>query len=196
MLPPKATLLSFDAVADAPGACGIYEIVTADGIALKIGIARSLRRRLRAHGRSSQSRLRLRQDGSWASPSDVSSKQSVLAKHLYFDFDIASQYDLTTEDGRQRFLREQCQVRFIITESRDEARSIERELERTGQYRYCGRVQIRPTPPPPRTPGHNPPPNGTARPGRPRYKSPRHGSARGQSARRSLTARKWCSSAR
>ena len=141
MLPPESTVVPFADIANVPDACGIYEVLTNSGLALKVGIATSLRRRLAAHARSRQSRLRLRVGGTWYNPSDVVSKQSVLAKHLYFDTEIAPEYDLTTEAGRQRFLREQCIVRFMVTPTRDDARNLERELEATGVYRYCGRVR-------------------------------------------------------
>lgn len=144
MLPPESNAVPFTSVRSAPDACGIYEVLTNTGIALKVGIATSLRRRLTAHARSRQSRLQLRVPGSWDNPSNVVSKQSVLAKHLFFDREIAPQYDLTTQDGRQRFLREQCTVRFVVTPSREAARDLERVLEATGQYRYCGPVRIRP----------------------------------------------------
>ncbi len=143
MLPPESTVVPFAEVHSAPDTCGIYEVFTNDGIALKVGIATSLRRRLSAHARSKQSRLRLRVDGRWDNPSDVVSKLSVLAKHLYFDTEIAPEYNLTTEDGRQRFLREKCIVRFMVTPTRADARNLERELEATGAYRYCGRVTAR-----------------------------------------------------
>lgn len=143
MLAPEATEVPFTEVSRVPDACGIYEVITTTGVPLKVGIATSLRRRLTAHARSRQSRLQLRVPGTWDNPSDVVSKQSVLAKHLFFDREIAPQYDLTTQDGRQRFLREQCRVRFLITPSRETARDLERELEATGEYRYCGGVRIR-----------------------------------------------------
>lgn len=143
MLPHNSVTVSLADVSSAPHACGIYELVTITGIALKVGIATSLRRRLVAHARSRQSRLRLRLNGSWDNPSDVMSKQSVLTKHLYFDAKIAPEYVLTSEDGRQRFLREQCLARFVATASRDEARHLECLLEATGRYRYCGRVRVR-----------------------------------------------------
>ncbi len=122
-----------------PALPGIYEIYTNDGEALKVGIGVNLRKRLIQHRRSRQSRLVLKPGGSWENPADVRSTQSILAKHLYFA-GCADGYDLSTEAGRQAFLEERCFIRFRVTSSRKEARSLELALEASGAFLLQGRV--------------------------------------------------------
>ena len=113
---------------------------------LKVGIASNLLRRLQQHARSSQSRLKSStgaEKASWQFPSEVASKSSILAKHLYFDRSITKNYDLCTEEGRRNFLENECEVRFNETNTREEARRCEQELEATKQYRYVGTVIVR-----------------------------------------------------
>ena len=123
---------------------GVYEIHTKSGIALKVGIAADLRRRLRQHGRSRQSRLRLIDGGTWDVPADVQSTQSILAKHLFFDRSLTADYDLQTEQGRQNFLVNECIVKYTTTADRAAAREIERRLELGGGgFRYLGSILVR-----------------------------------------------------
>ncbi|WP_166360202.1 hypothetical protein [Pseudomonas akapageensis] len=124
------------AVPDKPG---IYEIYTVDGLALKVGIGKDLRKRLIQHRKSRQNRLVLKIGGDWDNPSDVTSKQSILAKHLYFSSPVEG-YDLKTETGRQAFLEECCYVLFRVTSTREEARAIERQREADGGFSYVGRA--------------------------------------------------------
>jgi hypothetical protein len=73
----------------------------------------------------------------------VTSKKSVLAKHLYYDRSITTEFDLRTESGRRLFLAERC---FLIVEfaaTRPAARAIEIARERSGLFRYVGNVVIR-----------------------------------------------------
>jgi hypothetical protein len=122
-----------------PDKPGLYEIYTLDGKALKVGIGTNLRRRLIQHRKSRQSRLALKAGGNWENPSDVVSKQSVLAKHLFFSAPVEG-YDLKTEVGRQAFLDECCYVLFLVTSNREEARAIERVKEASGAFSYVGRA--------------------------------------------------------
>lgn len=126
-----------------PDSPGIYEIHTLEGIALKVGIASNLRSRLNQHAKSRQSGLKLKPGGNWSNPSDVISKGSILAKHLYFDSVIAPGYDLQTQDGRRDFLESECRVYFEVMPSRELAREKEVLREREGDYRYVGRVIVR-----------------------------------------------------
>ena len=124
---------------------GVYEIHTLAGVALKVGIARDLRSRLRGHRASRQSGLRGLSADPLAvpSPEHVTSKSSILAKHLFFDLAIAPGYDLRTEAGRRSFLAEKCRVYVEYCVTREAARAIERDREASGPYRYVGRVQVR-----------------------------------------------------
>lgn len=126
-----------------PHAAGIYEIHTRDGVRLKVGIAGDLRKRLRIHRASRQSGLRLCAGGDWANPLHVVSKSSILAKHLFFDSSLTTMYDLRTEEGRRKFLLEQCAFTFEILRTRAEAAVIEAERERSGAFRYVGRAITR-----------------------------------------------------
>lgn len=122
-----------------PALPGIYEIYKIDGQSLKVGIGINLRKRLIQHRKSRQSRLILKTGGSWNDPADVRSAQSILAKHLYFAGYVDG-YDLRSEAGRQAFLEERCYIRFRVTSSREEARSLERVLEASGDFPIQGRV--------------------------------------------------------
>jgi hypothetical protein len=119
-----------------PTAPGLYEIVTDDGALLKVGISGNLRKRLIQHRQSRQSRLNLKEGGDWSNPSDVMSKQSILAKHLFFFSDTG--FDLKTESGRQAFLEQQCHVFVTVTLTREEAREMELLKERSGAYQFVG----------------------------------------------------------
>jgi hypothetical protein len=122
-----------------PSQPGLYEIYKSDGEALKVGIAVNLRKRLIQHRRSRQSRLLLKSCGCWSNPADVRSRQSILAKHLYFARTIDG-YSLETEAGRQAFLEECCYITFIVTTTREEARALERLKEASGAFRFAGWV--------------------------------------------------------
>lgn len=133
--------ITFDQINEkAPSSPGIYEIFTNDGVPLKVGISVNLRKRLKAHARSKQSRLKLRDESESVSLSNMVSKQSILAKHLYFDSSLTNAYDLTTELGRQSFLQQCCYLLIVEKTSREDAREAERVLESSGKYRYVGRV--------------------------------------------------------
>jgi hypothetical protein len=127
-----------DVVTQAPEKPGLYEIHTLDGIPLKVGISLNLRKRLTQHGESKQKYL-LCTDGDWSNPNNVTSKRSILAKHLYFH--QANGYDLTLENDRQRFLKNECYILFLATASREEARKLERQLEAGGRFQFVGRAQ-------------------------------------------------------
>jgi hypothetical protein len=122
---------------------GIYEIYTDSGVALKVGIATRLRKRLLQHRASRQSCLKLKPGGQWNNPNDVMSKGSILAKHLYYDGSITTEYDLSAETGRRAFLCERCYIVFEITRTKLEARELERDRESDGRYRYLKMVQKR-----------------------------------------------------
>ena len=127
-----------------PQAPGLYEIYTQDGIALKVGISINLRKRLGQHFASRQNALKLREGGRWENPQDVISKSSILAKHLYFWTPALMRgYDLKAEAGRNRFLAEQCVIRFRVTQTRAEARALEKVLEQDGSFRFVGELQSR-----------------------------------------------------
>jgi hypothetical protein len=121
---------------------GVYEIRCPAGL-LKVGIAGDLRRRMRAHARSRQSGLVSSHRAPWTEPSRVKSSRSILAKHLYFDSSVAPSRNLITEAGRAGYLLKECQYRFKLTPTREVARVLEIELERTGTYRYVGAVMKR-----------------------------------------------------
>lgn len=126
-----------------PRAPGLYEIYMRPGLALKVGIGIDIRERLLQHRASRDSGLKLKDGGNRANPDDVESKKSILAKHLYYDRSITKEYDLTTQEGRNQFLVRECFILFEAMASRAAAEVLERELERTKEYRYCGRVQCR-----------------------------------------------------
>lgn len=122
---------------------GVYEVHTRSGAAA-VGIAADLKKRLRQHRASRDSALKLKSEGDRKNPNDVLSKQSILAKHLYYDSEIAPAFDLTTELGRQRFLQTECVVHYEYTATRDAAREFEKRREASGRFRYVGRVRARP----------------------------------------------------
>jgi hypothetical protein len=124
-----------------PNEPGIYKIYTNTGIALKVGISANIRRRLMQHRVSRQNRLLLKTGGDRGNPSDVLSKESILSKHLYYDESINDAYELMSENGRQKFLVDNCYIRFMATETKEDARKIEKQLENCGQFRYEGRVK-------------------------------------------------------
>lgn len=131
----------FDALpAKLRGRPGVYEIRCGNRL-LKVGIGRDLLKRLRQHRNSSQKRLKGFTNGPWTSPSQVTSKASILAKHLYFDRSISKKHDLRTQEGRRDFLLSRCEVRVWTTTGRDEARAIEKRLQDTRKYRYCRKIR-------------------------------------------------------
>jgi len=121
-----------------PKGPGIYEIYTDSGIALKVGISSNIRKRLLQHRASRQNRLKLKPGGNRLNPNDVLSKESILAKHLYYDSTVTKEYNLATENGRKAFLSDKCYIRFKETETKAEARRMEKQLEMSGQFRYIG----------------------------------------------------------
>jgi hypothetical protein len=110
---------------------------------LKVGIAGDLQRRLTQHWQSRQSRLKSAAPEPWTHPNQVISKGSILAKHLYFDSSITDRFDLRREKDRVDFIEQECRVRVLVTLTREEARTREREMELVGRYRYYGAVQVR-----------------------------------------------------
>lgn len=135
------TNLKFSEVKDKVSASpGMYEIYTSNGIALKVGIAKDLKSRLRAHGKSRQNRLKLKDSDAGYVLGNVVSKQSILAKHLYFDDGITTEYDLTNEVGRASYLENECFIKITYTATKEDARLIEKVAEASGVFRYVGRV--------------------------------------------------------
>lgn len=133
--------IGFDAIeAQVPAKPGLYEIYTQEGVPLKVGIGGNLRRRLLQHRESRQKYLLLRLGGSWSNPADVTSKRSILAKHLYFANPVTG-FDLTTEQGRQQFLLKKCYLQFQVTSTREEARELEKVLEAEGRFQFVGRTE-------------------------------------------------------
>ncbi|MEA3331292.1 MAG: GIY-YIG nuclease family protein, partial [Campylobacterota bacterium] len=64
---------------------GVYEIFTNEDIPLKVGISNNLKRRLKQHRNSKQKYLKIKNQELPITLSNIESKQSILAKHLYFD---------------------------------------------------------------------------------------------------------------
>jgi hypothetical protein len=128
------------AVPDGPG---IYQIWHYGSDLLKVGIGTNLRKRLQKHRASRDSALKLKPGGTPGNPDDLVSKGSILAKHLYFDQGLVKKYDLTTEDGRRRFLEDECEITIYRTESKEKARELEKALEASGKVRYQGKVRVR-----------------------------------------------------
>lgn len=122
---------------------GIYEIHTNNGVALKVGIGGDLLKRLKLHRASRDSGLKLSSGGDWGNPAHVTSKSSILAKHLYFDSSITAEYDLKTQAGRQKFLSQRCLLLFDHVPTREEAHLLEVQRESSGLFRYIGEVRIR-----------------------------------------------------
>ena len=133
----------FDEIEDIQVRPGIYEIFTSYDLPLKVGIASNLRSRLKDHGNSRSSGLKISSSASSPNPSDVSSKKSILAKHLYFDSSLSSGYDFRYEVERQEFLLHDCYILFSYTRTRDLARKLEFVKEKSGAYRYIGPVRKR-----------------------------------------------------
>lgn len=125
---------------------GVYEIHTRKGVALKVGIGRDLRDRLGRHRASCQGGLRTKTGDILhvSRPSEVVSKSSILAKHLFFDSEIAPNYDLRSESGRRAFLERECRVIVHYCATREKARRIEKKRETEIEFRYCRRVIVRP----------------------------------------------------
>lgn len=65
------------------------------------------------------------------------SKQSILAKHLFF-YSREPGFDLKSEAGRQAFLEQRCHILVKVTSNREEARELEKHMERSGAYRFVG----------------------------------------------------------
>jgi hypothetical protein len=139
---PSESRIRFDEIeAKVPGLVpGIYEIHTVDGLPLKVGISGNLRKRLLQHRASLQRGLQFNIAEEIAGPEDITSKRSILAKHLYCDSSLTSEFDLKTEAGRSAFLVKKCYITFSITETREEARRLERQRELEGRFRYTGKV--------------------------------------------------------
>lgn len=122
---------------------GIYEIWTQSEIPLKVGISKNLRKRLKQHAASRDSGLK-GLDSNPEQPAQLTSKGSILAKHLYFDRVLTEtkDYDLTTEVGRKTYLDKKCYIKIRVTKTRNKARELERPLEKSGKFRYARKVQI------------------------------------------------------
>lgn len=125
------------------GQPGLYEIFTLSGIALKVGISVDLLGRLKDHRASRDSGLKLKPGGSWDCPTDVKSKKSVLAHHLFFDYAITDSYDLRTESDRREFLKQECVVSVMFTDTKADAKKVEKEREASGEFLYVGNVIVR-----------------------------------------------------
>ena len=98
---------------------GIYEIWTQSEIPLKVGISKNLGKRLEQHAASRDSGLK-GLDSNPEQPAQLTSKGSILAKHLYFDRVLTEtkDYDLTTEVGK--YLNKEGYETYILsTESCD-----------------------------------------------------------------------------
>ncbi len=122
---------------------GIYEIWTISEIPLKVGISNNLRKRLKQHAASRDSGLK----GLGCNPTQPAhliSKASILAKHLYFDsaLTVTGDYDLSTEIGRKTYLSEKCYIKFCVMKKRDDARALEKQLEKSDKFRYARKVRI------------------------------------------------------
>ncbi len=134
---------------------GVYEIWMKQPnpdtpLLLKVGRSRDLSRRLRDHrasgGLYGPNGLRNDQIPRNVQPTDVRSKKSILAKHLFFDRQLArSQYDLATQSGRQHFLEECCEV-YYCNFGYEEAVAWEKHIENSysSEIRYMRRVRTFP----------------------------------------------------
>lgn len=132
----------FDRLVDIENTPGLYQIFTLDGLPLKVGIAKNLRSRLNQHLKSSQKRLKSTIDGEVLEPSHLQSKQSILAKHLYFDSSLTNDNDLKTECGRRNFLTKETYLLITYTCDREEAKRLEKIAESSDMWRYKGKVKI------------------------------------------------------
>lgn len=128
---------------EVPAEPGIYKIYTDTGIPLKVGIGGNLRKRLLQHRASRDSCLRVKPGGMRCNPDDVVSKGSVLAKHLYYDRSITTDYDLKVQAGRRSYLIENCYIIFNLTVNKEAARALEKHQEKSGSFRYVDRVTMR-----------------------------------------------------
>lgn len=134
---PKIGFHEIEALERRPG---IYEIYTNSGIPLKVGISKDIRKRLLQHRASRQNALRLRPGGDRRNPNNVESKQSVLAKHLYYDESLTQDFDLKLEQGRREFLISKCHILFEYALNKEEVRRIELHKEHQVNWRYIGGV--------------------------------------------------------
>ena len=132
-----------NSIPEEPGIYGIY--LKSDDTPLKIGIGGIMKKRLKQHMKSKQNALKT--NGTSLSdpniqPSDVTSKQSILTKHLFFDNELARMYskDFKTEKGRQAFLVQDCYILYRLVGTREDAVDLERPEENSGLYRYAGPV--------------------------------------------------------
>lgn len=121
---------------------GLYQIFTFEGVPLKVGIAKNLRKRLKQHFQSKQSRLKVMTEGEVSEPSHLQSKQSILAKHLYFDTALTKAFNLKSEQGRHDFLKQETYLLITVTSNIEEARRLEKIAESSDMWRYKGRVKI------------------------------------------------------
>ena len=102
-----------------------------------MGVSNNLIKRLKQHAASRDSGLKFLVSNP-TEPAHITSKSSILAKHLYFDrvLEEARGYDLRSGDGRKKFLAEKCYIKFLVTKTREEARVLEKKLEKSNQFRY------------------------------------------------------------
>ena len=137
-------IIEFSQVNSVNRESGLYEILLKSGTLLKIGIGKDLRSRLNKHAKSYQKSLKVANGElrNVVTPEEVVSKSSILAKHLFFDSEIAPEYDLRTQSGRRQFLSDKCEIRLQYCDM-DQAKVLERQMESTGNYRYCRRVMVR-----------------------------------------------------
>lgn len=121
---------------------GIYEIWTNTGVPLKVGISNNLKKRLKQHASSPDCLINDEIDPS--QPAYLTSKKSILAKHLYFDHAIAdvARYDLTTQVGRRTYLANECKIKFQATKDTKKARYFEKFLEKLGKFRYARKIRV------------------------------------------------------
>lgn len=80
-------------------------------------------------------------EGEVSEPSHLQAKQSILAKHLYFDTALTNAFNLKSEQGRQDFLKDETYLLITATSNIDEARRLEKIAESSDMWRYKGRVK-------------------------------------------------------
>lgn len=121
---------------------GIYEIWTNTEVPLKVGISKDLKNRLKQHGASPDC-LKINSITP-LHPGHLVSKKSILAKHLYFDRALVdmARYNLKTREGRKSFLANECKIKFQYTKNREEARMLEKFLEKSGGFRYSRKIRV------------------------------------------------------
>ena len=73
--------------------------------------------------------------GDLSIPNNVRSKSSILAKHLYYDQTITTNYDLKCEVCRRKFLLENCYILVAETNTREQAHILELRREQGGTFR-------------------------------------------------------------